>query len=631
MAGFGAIAVLVTASAPRRGLLTKEPKLPSAPMLAELFLAEHPLLAWRQSGYLRTGGVAWPKIEGARGRHMISRMIDGLAEQPVAHPRLVSDVWQAVLDRAWIDGGKIPPCWLNGCTDRDLHVFTNGILNIRTSILEPHDPAFFNLTACDFPYVPGSTCPKMDKWIAWFASDNPKLVDLLWEIYAWVMCPSLRLQKYIVMVGGGDNGKQCYLKVLTKLVGGNIAAIPLEQFGVRFTSSALLGKACNVVGDLNELDRISEGHLKMYVDNSEVWCEEKFKPGSTAVLDTRFIFSTNKMIPLSGKTHGDWRRPVVIPCRAFVSEAEKIRGFEETLYDEMPGVLNRVLQAAQRLIARGDFDLPECCLEESAKYRRELDTGADFCGSCMMLSTGDFSPSIDIYHAYRGWCISRGRIPCGYPSFWQSFNRVWKKEIGEKTIYYTKKEQEKAETVAYRSGKRIRITKYRTPGWAGIRSFDCDCELVVEEEETTPLAPKPVEPVRCTAPAVIYHFPVIDRLRDALAAVEEIDVDRLLDELLEEDVSAVPIQELPLAVECDLLRVHEAEVAAINAEKKVTELKLKIRKAERKAKELAEKAELQRKRAVSGSTATVPDSRHGASLPVNARSVQSPMLDELNT
>ena len=79
---------------------------------------------------------------------------------------------------------------------------------------------------------------------------------------------------------------------------------------------------------------------------------------------------------------------MVIPCRAFVSEAEKIRGFEETLYDEMPGVLNRVLQAAQRLIARGDFDLPECCLEESAKYQ-ELDTGADFCGSCMMLSTGD--------------------------------------------------------------------------------------------------------------------------------------------------------------------------------------------------------------------------------------------------
>ena len=238
------------------------------------------------------------KDRSARGRHMISRMIDGLAEQPVAHPRLVSDVWQAVLDRAWIDGGKIPPCWLNGRTDRDLHVFTNGILNIRTSILEPHDPAFFNLTACDFPYVPGSTCPKMDKWIAWFASDNPKLVDLLWEIYAWVMCPSLRLQKYIVMVGG-EHGKQCYLKVLTKLVGGNIAAIPLEQFGVRFTSSALLGKACNIVGDLNELDRISEGHLKMYVDNSEVWCEEKFKPGSTAVLDTRFIFSTNKMIPLS--------------------------------------------------------------------------------------------------------------------------------------------------------------------------------------------------------------------------------------------------------------------------------------------------------------------------------------------
>jgi hypothetical protein len=184
---------------------------------------------------------------------------------------------------------------------------------------------------------------------------------------------------------------------------------------------------------------------------------------------------------------------------------------------------------------------------------------------------------------------------------------VWKSEKDSHAIYYTKREQK----VQLAWGKKT-PDKKRATGWAGIRLVDPADEGEVEEEEVmVPVTPKPVEPVQCTTLAVIYHFPVIDRLRDALVVIEESSVDRLLDELLGGDVTTVPIQQLPLAVEGDLLRAHEAEVAAINAEKKVVELKLKIRKAERKAKELAEKAEMKRKKAVSGSMVTVPDSRPG--------------------
>lgn len=252
----------------------KKKKFPTPAEMAELFIAESPVLWWRENGCLRAGNK-WRKAEMRELRHRACQLIDGLAERPIAQPRYVGNVIEAVADRSWISGELMPPCWRDGRPDRDVLAVENGVYSVRTGTLGPHDPMLFNLTAADFPYIKGATCEKTDKWISWFARGNQELIDLLWEIFAYCVMPSLQFQKWFLLLGDGNNGKQCLLRLLAKLVGGNVSAVPLESLGQRFAMAGLVGKNANLIADLNtDFDKADEGRLKMLCDGSDVFLEE---------------------------------------------------------------------------------------------------------------------------------------------------------------------------------------------------------------------------------------------------------------------------------------------------------------------------------------------------------------------
>jgi P4 family phage/plasmid primase-like protien len=509
--------------------MAKEKKLPSPAVIAELFKAEHPILRWRENGYLRDGNV-WRKSENRKLRWLACQLVDGLADRPVAQPRYIGDVIEAVADRTWIDGTQVPPFWLDSRDERDFLVVENGILNVRTGGLGPHDPMLFNLTAANFPFDPVATCSKTDKWFDWFTCSNQEMVDLLWEMCAYCLLPTMQLQRFFLLIGDGDNGKQVLLKLIAKLVGGNISALSLESLNERFAMAGMVGKSANLVADLNDVDKCAEGHLKMLCDGSEVPYEEKYKPGGTTVLDARLIFCANKMLRFRDNSDGLWRRLVLIPCNAVVSKAEKIHGYERTLYDEMPGVLNRVLEAAQRLIARGDFQLPDCCEKLAAQYRVEFDPAKEFCQTCIVLSEGDFSASIDVYEAYDGWCTGRRGKPVGFLNFWHTFAKVWRKEIDNKVIYHTKRMQCDREILCSGSRRGVKKTTHRAPGWAGIRWFNADYESEVleawnppgEREKKDEAAICGIAPIQTPHSAAATVQPVVT------SPVSDVEVDELL-------------------------------------------------------------------------------------------------------
>ncbi len=533
---------------------------------------------------------------------------------------------RAIADRSWISGAKNAPFWLDGRDEPDVLVTPKGIMYVHGMTLGPHDPALFNLAATDFDFDPSAVCPRFDAWLDWFCCGDKSLATFLLQFLGYILLPSLQFQHYLVLLGNGNNGKQVLLRLIEKLVGGNVSAIPLERMGDRFAMASVVGKAVNLCADIDDHEnrskgKLPEGALKAATDGSMIAVEDKFKPIGYTVLQTKFILCANRMPWYSCQSEGTWRRPIIFPCDAVVTDELKIPGFEKTLFGEMPGILNRVLAAARHLVTLPDFEIPERCKAINNQFRLEQNSAKEFCTTHVALGKEkDFAPEMELFKEYVRWCECRRGSPVGFPRFFHTFGDVWKKQKDSHAIYYTKRG---------RRGNRV-------TGWAGIRIVDPadegdEEEAVVVPVVSQPVKPKPVKPSQNTALAVVARIPVIDRLRDAFAVVEESDVNRLLDELLEEDGAAVPIQQLPLAVEGDLLRAHEAEAVAINAGKKVVELKLKLRKAERKAKELTEKAELQRKKAVSGSTVTVPDSRPDGSLPAVPGPAQSPMSDELNT
>jgi hypothetical protein len=118
----------------------------------------------------------------------------------------------------------------------------NGVLNMATGKLEQHTPEFLSPVQLPVPYDPAADCPAWDRFVDdTFPEDARRLA---YEIPAWLMTPDTSIQKAILLLGEGSNGKSTYLTALEAFVGrGNCAALSLQKIeGDRFAAARLVGK-----------------------------------------------------------------------------------------------------------------------------------------------------------------------------------------------------------------------------------------------------------------------------------------------------------------------------------------------------------------------------------------------------
>jgi putative DNA primase/helicase len=77
-------------------------------------------------------------------------------------------------------------------------------------------------------FDPVARCPAWDKFISEvFPGDSEAIA---WEISAWLMTPDTSIQKAILLMGDGANGKSTYLRAVLAFIGKhNAAAVSLHK------------------------------------------------------------------------------------------------------------------------------------------------------------------------------------------------------------------------------------------------------------------------------------------------------------------------------------------------------------------------------------------------------------------
>ena len=73
-----------------------------------------------------------------------------------------------------------------------------------------------------------------------------------WELAAWLMLPITSIQKAVLCLGAGCNGKSVFMAALVAFLGKrNCTAISLHKLeGNPFATSRLVGKLANICPDL---------------------------------------------------------------------------------------------------------------------------------------------------------------------------------------------------------------------------------------------------------------------------------------------------------------------------------------------------------------------------------------------
>jgi putative DNA primase/helicase len=227
----------------------------------------------------------------------------------------------------------------------------NGLIDVTTLELRPHTPEFFSAIQVPVCFDPDAVCPVWEKFVANVFPDDAR--PIAWEVIAWILTSDRSIQKAILLLGEGSNGKSTYLRGIVNLVGKrNTTALSLHKIEQdRFAAARLIGKLANICPDLPTAHLSSTMMFKALTGGDVLSGEYKFKDSFEFLPFCKLVFSANKPPQSDDATHGFFRRWQVVPFdRSFEEGAADTVGREEmdarlANPAELSGVLNNALSA----------------------------------------------------------------------------------------------------------------------------------------------------------------------------------------------------------------------------------------------------------------------------------------------
>lgn len=282
--------------------------------------------------------------------------------------------------------------------------FKNGMLEIATGDLKPHDPAYLSTVQLGCAWNPEATCPKFDGFVE--STLEPAYARLLWQMIAYLMFSGNPHQTAFLLLGGGSNGKGTVLRVITRLLGRqNVSAVSLDDLGDnRFATADLYGRIANIAGDIDATFQAHTATFKKLVGEDVLRAENKGKPAFDFENWAVPVFSANK-IPASGDvTKGYLRRWTILEFGRVFEGDNKIPGLSAMLYAELEGIAAKALTFLPEVLLKGFAQVTE----GQERFAMALDQVRQWVEEKTVEAEGAETPRSELYKAYRWWADDMG-------------------------------------------------------------------------------------------------------------------------------------------------------------------------------------------------------------------------------
>lgn len=307
----------------------------------------------------------------------------------------------------------------------------NGTLDTNSYSLIEHNPSHGLMTKADIDWNPDEKCPR---WLQFldeiFVTDSDKAqkIAFVQEWFGYCSIPDSSFHKFVWMVGAGGNGKSVLLFILTQLIGAaNVSHALIERLDEKYVRAELEGKLVNISSEMSANATVSDGYLKAIVAGDIVEAERKYKPSFSFRPYVRLIGSTNALPRLLDRTEGFARRAIILTFNRIFSEQEQDHFLEQTLLQELLGILTWAVNGLRNLRLRKHFDIPQSSIDALTQYRKDSDPVLLFAEECLVASTGCGLTPARVYQAYRAWNAENGFTPMNNIRFGQRLSEIFGK------------------------------------------------------------------------------------------------------------------------------------------------------------------------------------------------------------
>lgn len=308
----------------------------------------------------------------------------------------------------------------------------NGVLDLRTKDLIPHDPSQRFTHCANVEYDPAADDTE---WVNWLV-DAVGAEQARWLQIAigYTLTGHTREEVLFYLYGPPRAGKGIFTETILAVLGKPLAAeINFGTFTAQRTGDSQNFdlaplKACRMVAaaESNSYEKFNEAKLKALTGGNEIYCAFKHRNHFNYQPQFKIWLSSNEPVHADPDDEAVWGRIRTIEFpHSHLGQEDKTLKHRMKSPEVLRGVLAWAARGAEHWYKLGSQGLTE--LKSSAELKRKHRDGLDAVGmwldECAIMTEKErdvFTPAADLYGSYKDWCEHNGQQPKHMKAFAQS-------------------------------------------------------------------------------------------------------------------------------------------------------------------------------------------------------------------
>ncbi len=288
---------------------------------------------------------------------------------------------------------------------------SNGVLDLRTSTLIPHNRELKLTKLAGTGYDAQAKCPRWDRFLLEIMDGKEELVTFLQRSVGYSLSGQTSEQYFFFCYGPGANGKTTFLEIIRDILGGYGQQAEFSTFlrkahgsdGPRNDIANLQGARLVVAAELAGGRQFDESVLKQLTGGDSVRArylyadEFEFRP------EFKLWLAANQL-PKLRPDHAMMRRIALIPFDVIIPRQNQDKHLSERLREELPGILAWAVRGHVMWKLQG-LNVPQAVHNAVADYRAENDPISPFVEDCCELADKAETQASGLYSAYKNWWL----------------------------------------------------------------------------------------------------------------------------------------------------------------------------------------------------------------------------------
>jgi len=304
----------------------------------------------------------------------------------------------------------------------------NGVIDLRTGQLRPHDPHDLITHLAPVEFSEHALAPRWHDFLLAIFNHNENQIAYLQRFHGYALTGIATEQFMPVYHGSGANGKSTMLDTIARVMGDYCDTAPpdllLQRRGDEHPTELadLMGKRLVIASESERNRKLRLQLVKRLTGDATLKARFMRQDFFSFERTFKVILVTNNRPQVDEDSEAAWRRLRLIPFDVVIPSEQRDTRLAEKLREEAPGILRWLVEGARQWQRLGIAE-PDTIAAATDSYRTENDPLAEFMDDCCEMADAGWTSASDLRCTYELYCHDRGDPEIGGREFNERLRR----------------------------------------------------------------------------------------------------------------------------------------------------------------------------------------------------------------